>query len=61
LQITPDGFKGLAIGCINIQTLIINDFPTLTDECVIVSQIFEHIFFVLQNSTSRIHDKTIIS
>lgn len=34
LQITPDGFKNLSSGCTNIQTLILNDFPTLSDDCL---------------------------
>ncbi|XP_063407958.1 F-box and leucine-rich repeat protein 13-like isoform X2 [Mytilus trossulus] len=50
LQITPDGFKGLANGCINLQTLIINDFPTLTDECVIA----------LANKCTKIHTVSVL-
>jgi hypothetical protein len=46
---TRDYEEGLAIGCINIQTLIVNDFPTLTDECVIVSQIVVHFYFKTQH------------
>ncbi|XP_052285316.1 dynein regulatory complex subunit 6-like isoform X3 [Dreissena polymorpha] len=34
LQITPDGFKNLANGCTNLQTLLLNDFPTLSDDCI---------------------------
>ncbi|XP_060578635.1 F-box and leucine-rich repeat protein 13-like isoform X2 [Ruditapes philippinarum] len=34
LQITPDGFKNLSQGCTNLQTLLLNDFPTLSDDCL---------------------------
>ncbi|WAR25340.1 DRC6-like protein, partial [Mya arenaria] len=34
LQITPDGFKNLSNGCTNLQTLLLNDFPTLSDDCL---------------------------
>ncbi|KAL5014145.1 hypothetical protein ScPMuIL_008415, partial [Solemya velum] len=32
LQITPEGFKNLASGCHNLQTLILNEFSTLNDD-----------------------------
>ncbi|XP_048257618.1 dynein regulatory complex subunit 6-like isoform X5 [Haliotis rufescens] len=35
LQITPQGFKNLSNGCNNLQTIVLNEFPTLNDECVI--------------------------
>ncbi|XP_061187510.1 F-box and leucine-rich repeat protein 13-like isoform X3 [Saccostrea echinata] len=35
LQITPDGFKSLSHGCTMLQTLILNEFPTLNDDCMI--------------------------
>ncbi|KAK3101016.1 hypothetical protein FSP39_000289 [Pinctada imbricata] len=35
LQMTPDGFKSMASGCTNIQTMMLNDFSTLNDECII--------------------------
>lgn len=34
LQITPGGFKNLASGCVNLQSLLLNDFPTLNDDCL---------------------------
>ncbi|XP_041348601.1 dynein regulatory complex subunit 6-like isoform X2 [Gigantopelta aegis] len=34
LQITPEGFRNLANGCSNLQSLILNEFPTLNDECI---------------------------
>ena len=33
-QITPEGFKKLASGCVNLQSLLLNDFPTLNDDCM---------------------------
>ena len=34
-QITPEGFKKLANGCVNLQSLLLNDFPTLNDDCMV--------------------------
>lgn len=36
LQVTPQGFQNLASGCINLTTLILDDFPTLMDDSIIV-------------------------
>ncbi|XP_012940737.1 dynein regulatory complex subunit 6 isoform X2 [Aplysia californica] len=36
LQITPQGFQYLANGCPNIQSVIVNEFPTLLDECIMI-------------------------
>ncbi|XP_055882986.1 dynein regulatory complex subunit 6-like isoform X2 [Biomphalaria glabrata] len=36
LQVTPQGFQYLADGCPNLQSLILNEFPTLLDECVMI-------------------------
>uniref|UniRef100_A0A0B6Z5N4 F-box domain-containing protein n=1 Tax=Arion vulgaris TaxID=1028688 RepID=A0A0B6Z5N4_9EUPU len=36
LQVTPQGFQHLANGCPNILSLIINEFPTLLDECIMI-------------------------
>ncbi|KAL3853207.1 hypothetical protein ACJMK2_016766 [Sinanodonta woodiana] len=35
LQLTPDGFKNLSSGCTSLQTLMMNDFPTLNDDCIL--------------------------
>ncbi|KAJ8301176.1 hypothetical protein KUTeg_020163 [Tegillarca granosa] len=35
LQITPLGFKNFANGCVNVQQLYLNEFPTLNDECML--------------------------
>ena len=35
-QITPDGFKSLSSGCNMLQTLVLNEFPTLNDDCMMV-------------------------
>lgn len=37
IQITPDGFKSLSAGCTMLQILVLNEFPTLNDDCMIVS------------------------
>ncbi|XP_064606246.1 F-box and leucine-rich repeat protein 13-like [Liolophura sinensis] len=34
LQITPAGFQNLADGCIKLRALMLNEFPTLNDECI---------------------------
>ena len=36
LQVTPQGFQNLANGCSNLTTLILDEFPTLLDESVMV-------------------------
>ncbi|XP_076469222.1 F-box and leucine-rich repeat protein 13-like isoform X1 [Babylonia areolata] len=36
LQVTPQGFHNLANGCTNITTLILNEFPTLMDESIMI-------------------------
>ncbi|XP_025107990.1 dynein regulatory complex subunit 6-like isoform X5 [Pomacea canaliculata] len=36
LQVTPQGFQNLASGCINLTTLILDDFPTLMDDSIIM-------------------------
>ncbi|XP_070192734.1 F-box and leucine-rich repeat protein 13-like isoform X2 [Littorina saxatilis] len=36
LQVTPQGFQNLANGCFNITTLILDEFPTLLDESVMI-------------------------
>ncbi|XP_078488406.1 F-box and leucine-rich repeat protein 13-like [Ciona intestinalis] len=35
LQITAQGFRHVAHGCISLQSIVLNDMPSLTDSCII--------------------------
>ncbi|CAL1538996.1 unnamed protein product [Lymnaea stagnalis] len=34
--VTPEGFQNLADGCPNLLSLVLNEFPTLLDECIMI-------------------------
>ncbi|XP_059176773.1 F-box and leucine-rich repeat protein 13-like [Physella acuta] len=36
LQITPEGFQHIADGCPKLQTFLVNEFPTLLDDCMMI-------------------------
>lgn len=41
LQLTPRGFQNLADGCFNLTSIILDDFPTLMDESIMVRTFFK--------------------
>ena len=40
-QITREGFKSLAKGCTRLNTILLNELPSLTDESIEVSETYK--------------------
>lgn len=46
---TVNGFKYISAGCPALKEIVINDMPTLSDSCVLVSVIISHVTGFTQN------------